>query len=61
MYERKEHPIASYQTNCDINFLEIQYIRPAQRYLDLVTTHLHHIEGMSLKLKMGDAYTMIRL
>lgn len=36
-------------TSRNINYLNLTYISPAERYFDLVTTHLHDIEEVYLK------------
>ncbi|KAI9266291.1 hypothetical protein EDC94DRAFT_646931 [Helicostylum pulchrum] len=50
----KEGLISSDQANGDINLLQMEYIRPAKNIFDLVTTHLHNIEIVSLKAGKWD-------
>ncbi|KAI9263974.1 hypothetical protein EDC94DRAFT_658865 [Helicostylum pulchrum] len=45
----EEGRISSDQKDCDINLLQMEHIRPTENLLDLVTTHLHNIEIVSLK------------
>ncbi|GAA5805284.1 hypothetical protein HPULCUR_010799 [Helicostylum pulchrum] len=47
----KEGKISSDQANGDINFLQMEIIRPSKDLVDLVTTHLHNIEIVSLNAK----------
>ncbi|GAA5815415.1 hypothetical protein MFLAVUS_008923 [Mucor flavus] len=50
-YKYEEDQFCSDQTKCAINYLKMEYINPAQYCLDLVTTHLHNIETLSLTTK----------
>ncbi|GAA5809719.1 hypothetical protein MFLAVUS_003132 [Mucor flavus] len=45
----KNGEISSDQATCDINFLQMDRIRPVKNLFDLVTTHLQNIEFISLK------------
>ncbi|GAA5813750.1 hypothetical protein MFLAVUS_007237 [Mucor flavus] len=45
----KGRPMTSDQATRDINFLRIEYIKPSKSLFDLVTTHLHNIEIVSIK------------
>ncbi|KAI9247086.1 hypothetical protein EDC94DRAFT_626425, partial [Helicostylum pulchrum] len=46
---RYKHKFGSHQKHYDINLLEMEYISPAQRYFDLVTTYLKDIEFISFE------------
>ncbi|GAA5813779.1 hypothetical protein MFLAVUS_007266 [Mucor flavus] len=46
-----EDEIFSDQANRDIDFFQIEYIKPDKFLFDLVTTHLHNIEIVSVKAR----------
>ncbi|GAA5816609.1 hypothetical protein MFLAVUS_010139 [Mucor flavus] len=47
----KNGKISSDRATCDMNLLQIELIRPSKHVFDLLTTHFHNIEIISLKDK----------